>query len=138
MMERICEICDRKFSTPFSLRRHYQQFHPLENQPKLLRMSRVEYPQKNAVRFHGNDPTPKLDRQCRSTLRRVNGVEDVNMGQYGGSVLESSDEDDDSDDDDVSMVNNVGSDSDVDSGSESDTDVDSVDDGDDQYLVFIL
>ena len=126
-MERTCKICDRIFTTPYTLRRHYERFHPLESQPKLLRMSRKVY---------GNEPTPKLDRQCRSTLRRVNGVEDVSMRQYGGSVLESSDGDDDSDDDGASMVNNVGSDSDVDSGSESDTDVDSVDDGDDQNWVF--
>ena len=37
---RTCVLRDRKFSTPYCLRRHYRSFHPLENQPKRLRMSR--------------------------------------------------------------------------------------------------
>ena len=41
---RTCVLCDREFSTPYCLRRHYRHFHPLENQPKHLRMSRSVYP----------------------------------------------------------------------------------------------
>jgi hypothetical protein len=110
-MEQTCKTCDRIFSTPYNLRQHYQRFHPLESQPKLLRMSREVYPQKGAG--HGND-------------RRMNGVD---MGQYGGRIRESNRMDDDSDDD--SMINNVGSDSESDTESEleseSESDVDSVD-----------
>ena len=86
------------------------------------------YPQKDAASFYGND-RPK--EQCRSRLRRVNGVEDVNWGQYGGRVHEPSDS---SDDDADSMTNNVGS------GSESDTERDtsmaSVDDDNNPDWVF--
>ena len=125
-MERTCKICERIFSTPYNLRQHYQHFHPLESQPKLLRMSRKVYPKKGTVSFHVNGKE-----QCRSRLRRVNGVD---MGQYGGSIRESNHVDDDSDDDDASMINNVGSDSE--SGTESDTSVDSVDNDDDRNWVF--
>ena len=37
---RTCLLCARDFRTPYNLRRHYQQFHPLESQPQRLRMSR--------------------------------------------------------------------------------------------------
>ena len=124
-MERTCKICDRIFSTPYNLRQHYQRFHPLESQPKLLRRSRKVYPQKDVASFYDND-RPK--ERCRSRLRRVNGVEDVNWGQYGGRVHEPSDS---SDDDADSMTNNVGSDngseSESESESEPESDVDSVD-----------
>ena len=87
-------------------------------------MSRKVFPQKDAVCFYGND-RPK--EQCRSTLRRVNGV---STGQYGGSSLESSDS---SDDDADSMTNNVGSDNESESESESESDVDS-DDNDSNWV----
>ena len=98
---RRCKICERDFSTPYSLRRHHLQFHPSE-------------------------PTPKLERQARGTLRPVNAIKNANMIQYGGRIYESNDENSD-DDDSVSMVNNVGSDSESnsESGSESDSSMDS-------------
>ena len=37
---RTCAICDRAFCRPYSLRRHYRQFHPAENHLKLERMPR--------------------------------------------------------------------------------------------------
>ena len=37
---RMCKICERGFCRPYSLRRHYSQFHPAEDPPKLERMPR--------------------------------------------------------------------------------------------------
>ena len=37
---RTCAICDRAFCRPYSLRRHYRQFHPTEDPLKLERMQR--------------------------------------------------------------------------------------------------
>ena len=133
-MERNCKICDRDFSRPYNLRRHYQEFHPLENQPKRLRMSRIWRPQNSAVGPRGNDSTSKLQRQARGSLRRVNGV---NMEQYGGRVHESADMDSEDDEEDGdSMTNGDGSASESDA--ESDTSLDSVDNGDDPDWVFPL
>ena len=100
-------ICKRAFTTPYSLRRHYGQVHPSEDEPK-------------------------LERSGRSTFRRCHGVENIN--QYGGRVHESDDDDDDDDDGDDegdSMLNNAGSESDSDSESDM-----SVDDGVDRNWVF--
>ena len=99
---RMCKICERDFSTPYSLRRHHLQFHPSE-------------------------PTPKLERQARGTLRPVNAIKNANMIQYGGRIYESNDENSD-DDDSVSMVNNVGSASESDA--ESDSSMDSIEEDD--------
>ena len=133
-MEKNCKICNRDFSRPYNLRRHYQEFHPLETQPKRLRMGRIVRPQNPAVGSRGNDSTSKLERQGTSTLRRTNGFEDVSMEQYGGRVHESDDMESEDDEDGDSMNNNIGSASESDT--ESDTSVDSVDDGDDPDWVF--
>ena len=96
---RTCKICSRTFSKPYNLRVHYARFHPTE-------------------------PAPKLERQARGSLRRVNGDEDVTMEQYGGRVHESDDMDSEDDEDGDSMTNNVGSASESDA--ESDTSMASV------------
>lgn len=62
---RTCSLCDRDFSTPYCLRRHYQQFHPFESQPKRLRMS-----------------------------RQVDDSYGIGSGQTGGGIHNSDDEDD--------------------------------------------
>ena len=110
-MERTCKTCDRIFSTPYNLRQHYQRFHPLESQPKLLRMSRKVYPQKGA-----KDPL-KLERMQRSKIENQ-------VNQYGGGDIFStrSDSDDEGSDgeDGDSMTNNDGSDNDSESAMEDD------------------
>ena len=89
-MERICKKCDRSFSTPFSLRRHCLQFHPLDSQPKLLRM------------------------------RRSKIKDQVNINQYGrGDISSGNDSDSEGNEDEKEGGDIFGNESESSSGDES-------------------
>ena len=62
---RTCTICQKHFSRPYSLRRHYKRFHPMDSAPKLERQSR----------------------KC--------GHDAENIHQFGGNIHESSDDESD-------------------------------------------
>ena len=82
---RTCVICERDFSTPYCLRRHYQKFHPTESQPKRSRMSRIGYSLNCAD-----------DIQCGGGIRKSDDEEDEDMDS-ASDVSDNEDIDSDSD-----------------------------------------
>ena len=92
---RTCLLCDREFSTPYCLRRHYRHFHPLENQPQRLRMSRSVHPPYVATNVQtgaGIHPSDEDDEED------INSDSDISNNEEQEEVENEDEEDEDNED----------------------------------------